>query len=238
MIWVQSLTAVEPPASKPFFEFDARLVRGATGCVIIVNLQNLDQSNQLDRLAVRLENQRGTIERQAIGELGERQSRYLRFSAPRECASPWVVVDFVSGNRSNSMVRLVSLPPKEESGFLTSVLPAVVSIISVIIGAYLVHCLTLRQERIKHRLEWRKAIFEKYEQAYRDFISGWGGESSVEVFTKQFEKLQSRALVPLGVVQEFRKACQVLESSGSTDEQKHQAVAKFRDLVDEYLLEV
>ena len=61
---------------------------------------------------------------------------------------------------------------------------------------------------------------------------------SVELFTKQFEQLQSRAFVPLGVVEEYRKTCQILENRESIDEHKQQAVNRFRESFDSYLLDI
>jgi hypothetical protein len=60
------------------------------------------------------------------------------------------------------------------------------------------------RERRGQSLAWQTGLFERYEAAYRRFLSTWGGVANADMLRTTFAQLQSEALVPRDLVAKYR----------------------------------
>src|SRR5207244_4405586 len=69
---------------------------------------------------------------------------------------------------------------------IASLIPALLSLAGVLIGALLVHLFSKRRDLARSRFEWGKMLFDKYEGKYRAFLYNWGGTPSAELLESEF----------------------------------------------------
>ncbi len=125
-----------------------------------------------------------------------------------------ILVHYEVHGISNTVPIAVEEPSSNVTGAnYATLIPALISFAGVIIGAWLLHRFTRRRDRDREKSEWRRYIFDKYEEAYREFLSGWGGTPSAVVLSATFSELRRKAIVPQELVAQVNTCKTILENS-------------------------
>jgi hypothetical protein len=172
---------------------------------------------------------RGTpdrTERVAILRPLQTITRSYELQAGNEGAA--VVARFRLGNRAESVAKLVQLSPETATSGsrFHDVLPVVSALGGVALGAWLNHRWSRQRDRERRESEWSQMVFEKYEGAFREFLSKWIGSTDGAALKNHFTRLRREMLMPAHLEEEFRATLEILESLVS-DEKKSNAAAKF-----------
>jgi len=78
---------------------------------------------------------------------------------------------------------------------LNAWLPAVASLMGVVIGAFLLHFFTASRETRRRKFEWAKSEYERHAPAYTSFLANWDYSLSAEMLSREYAKL--RLIVPI-----------------------------------------
>lgn len=125
--------------------------------------------------------------------------------------------------------------PKESGDLLSPVvLGALIAFTSTLAGVGLTEWSSRSRERRAQRLDWNRRLFDKYADAYRDFLATWGGAANVIMLETSFANLRSKALIPGSIVRGYDLALRGLKESRDGPERDAYAVG-FRELIEEAL---
>jgi hypothetical protein len=218
-----SAALAESPVSEPL-KFDVFLASSGSEGTVVVTLVNSSSQTVNDVtvefwLAGRLRDRKGYY------VVSSGSSRVVTFTDARSTPGGYVLVRFSAGRVDNSEASPVPalLQTSPDLQELTTLGAAVLSLIGVLLGAFLGHFLTAKRELARSKFDWRKMVYERYEEAYVSFLSGWASSTNVRVLEEQFELLMSKAPVPAGVIRVYRDVRTKLADTGSTSEEKRSA---------------
>jgi hypothetical protein len=101
-------------------------------------------------------------------------------------------------------------------GLSPTVVGAIIGFAATSLGAGLTEFATRKRSKRSEELHWNQHLFDRYADAYRDFLSGWGGAENAELLQQNFKLLQAKAFVPNRVVKAYEAAlAQSREASGA-----------------------
>ena len=171
-----------------------------------------------------------------VGRLCPGQSHVERFETRGKGSSLVLTASYDWNNASNSIARAISLrAASKTSDFLTIAIPSILSLLGVLLGAWLAAKFTKAQAREHARIEWARMLFEKYEGAYRRFLLGWGGSAIPSILKAEFDILKAEALVPSSIVDSYSKTFEILSDAKNSDDEKGKASRLFRKAVENWI---
>ncbi len=106
------------------------------------------------------------------------------------------------------------------SSFFNVLLPAIFGSVITLISVFVAAFLAERRESARAKFEWGKSLFERYEQYYREFVSGMAGTLDGDQINEYFKRLSKSALVPNHLRTKVMEAISVLKSDVSTDQKQ------------------
>jgi hypothetical protein len=112
------------------------------------------------------------------------------------------------------------------------VLGAIIAFVATLAGASLAEWSSRSRERRVQKLEWNRRLFDKYADAYRDFLATWGGAANTVMLETSFAELRSKALVPGSVVKEYEKTVAGLQGHGP---ERETYAVRLKELIEEML---
>ncbi|HEX4668583.1 MAG TPA: hypothetical protein VH275_01230 [Solirubrobacterales bacterium] len=77
-----------------------------------------------------------------------------------------------------------------------------------------------KRAKVSQQLDWNRLLFEKYADAYREFLASWGGAFNVELLERNFEVLQSKAVVPSSLTREYEQSVSSMRGIGTKDQRR------------------
>jgi len=86
-----------------------------------------------------------------------------------------------------------------------TIIGALIGFFATMFGAGLTELAARSRANRSQELDWNRRLFDKYADAYRDFLAGWGGAGNAELLQRNFQKLQVHAFVPSGLVREYEE---------------------------------
>ena len=107
--------------------------------------------------------------------------------------------------------------------FAPAVIGAVIALVATLAGAILVERFASARERRTQEREWGRRLFDKYADAYRDFLASWGGSANAEILERTFGELRSKALVPGSILRQYQQSLAGLRGSSDAGEREHHA---------------
>jgi hypothetical protein len=202
----------------------------------LLTLHNQSTSETITNIAIRIEERTVVIDTQSIDMLLPGQSTYLKFEVPIKASCPYLSTSYNFKNNQNSLARAIDLTTlSKDVNAWSQVISPLLSIFGIITGAWLVHLFTKWRDRQRALFDWSKMLFERYEKAYRDFLTGWGGIPSATVLETQFKILQHDSLVPSRIINEYNKTFSVLSHSQNSEAIKLESCQIFQEAINRFL---
>ncbi|WP_310718385.1 hypothetical protein [Streptomyces lydicus] len=171
------------------------------------------------------------LEGDSIDEIRALNSFVIKLPVSTDYKNLYVVAKFPNGE---SIAEPVSAPPITERTsnphWVAILTPAALGIVGVLIGATLSHILSSRRELTRAKFDLTKMYYEKTQEAYSHFLTGWAGSASPQRLEDQFSRLISLCDVPPNVHETYRETIEVLRSSTAKDE-KEMAIERLRSQV-------
>jgi hypothetical protein len=111
---------------------------------------------------------------------------------------------------------------------------ALIGFLATMFGAGLTEFAARKREKRAQDLDWNRRLFDKYADAYRDFLAGWGGAGNAELLQRNFQKLQTKALVPHSLIQDYKEALASIREAAS-DQERAEAAKQLEVSIDSRL---
>jgi hypothetical protein len=237
-----AVALADQPATLPVpLEVRAELVSAtATDAprTIFVTLHNQSPTSPLTSVVVKAGSQDTAEVAHDAFDLQPGQTRVERFDLRATEANPYVLASFKWNGQEHSLATTMVLPPAA-STLWPLLLPILNTLLSTLLGgvfgAWLVNYFTQKRERARADFEWSKMVFDKYEAAYRGFLTGWQNLSSAQSLTTDFNALSNTAYVPPRIRDSYAKTLDILSDAGRTLDQKRQAGEKFKGEVEGFM---
>lgn len=205
--------------------------------IVLVTLHNRDMLRPIKNVEAQMEAGKSFRQVQKLDNLQVGQSQVIRFYVPTATGDSYLIISYEWNNQTHSLARSITLSASSKTGIVwPTIIPAIISLVGVAIGACLVNFFTSRRERDRTRFEWSRMLFEKYEKAYRNFLNGWGGAPSATLLKKHFDVLEANSFVPFTIIEAYKKTYEVLSDSESSNIQKEEACKRFWQSLDDFIM--
>jgi hypothetical protein len=90
---------------------------------------------------------------------------------------------------------------------------AVLGLLSTLVAIALGERFSRKRETRGQSVAWQTGLFDRYEAAYRRFLSTWGGVANADMLRATFAQLQSDALVPRDLVAMYKETLVLLANT-------------------------
>jgi hypothetical protein len=164
------------------------------------------------------------------------QSRAFRVEFAPQPNQSYLLISFVWNRQPQSVAKVLRVPDSEQKSIGTLWVPAVSSLLGVLVGAALLHLLTARRERSSFYRSWGKEQFTRNESALRAFLTNWRGDPSPTALEGHFKVFESSSPVPTVFRDEYNRVLSILKNAGSNSDQKKKACDTLRDKLELFLL--
>jgi hypothetical protein len=138
-----------------------------------------------------------------------------------------------AGIRNEQVVGVPSFKAGNQD--LMTIMPAVISLVGVLVGAWLLHHFTSRREKNRTIVEWNRVLLERYEPAYRDFLQGWGGAESEMLLNSHFQVLLRNSVPPPGSVALYDKCRAVLSDPAASASERKDACERLYNHINSWI---
>jgi len=115
-----------------------------------------------------------------------------------------------------------------------TIVGAAIGFLATMFGAGLTELAARGRANRAQDLDWNRRLFDKYADAYRDFLAGWGGVANAELLQRNFQRLQAAALIPSGLVEDYEEALEDIREA-ATDEDRAEAARRLERAIDSRL---
>lgn len=237
-----SVAAADSPATLPVpLDVRAELVPAAASdapLTVFVTLHNQSPTSPLTNVVVKVGSHDVAEVAHDAFDLQPGQTRVERFDLRPTEAYPYVLASFKWNGQEHSLATAMALPPAA-STLWPLLLPVLNTLLSTflggVFGAWLINHFTQKRERARADFEWSKMVFDKYEAAYRGFLTGWQNLSSPQSLSTEFNTLSGAAYVPPRIRASYVKTLAILTDTGRPPDQKRQAGEKFKGEVEGFM---
>ncbi|HYW73352.1 MAG TPA: hypothetical protein VE961_20185 [Pyrinomonadaceae bacterium] len=176
-------------------------------------------------------------------ESGASTARTIDF--PISASNLYVEVHFKWDNLEQSMARAINRPaankPEPASSvwlpLISGALGALIALVGTLVSAWLVHSYTTQREKTQKHYEWQVMSFEKYEDAYRTFLTRWAGSPLPMVLKAEYEALQSKVVVPASLHHTYIQTAKMFSDPTLSQEEREHASEALRQAVENSLRE-
>jgi hypothetical protein len=104
-----------------------------------------------------------------------------------------------------------------------TVIGAIIAFVATLAGVGITEWSTRFREGRAQKLDWNRRLFDKYADAYRDFLATWDGSPNAAVLKAAFDSLRSKALVPDSIMRQYQTTLALVESSADVKEREASA---------------
>jgi hypothetical protein len=171
-----------------------------------------------------------------LGTLRPATGRSWKLGFAGEVRDAGVQLRAETGRGPDAVAGAVPLPApaRKAAPGLTTAAVAALGLIGTLAGVWLTAGFASRRERRGQAFTWNEQVFEKYEPAYRSFLSTWAGSSNPAMLKQAFDRLSREAIVPVSLVAEVDRVHGLLvaqEASNAAQSEARKLYERFRKVL-------
>ncbi|WP_439583207.1 hypothetical protein [Dyadobacter bucti] len=203
---------------------------------LLINFTNQTATN-IERIRYTIfgHNQRNLTDSLAILSPHQTTARIVKINS--DIMYKYVKVTYsLRGIDNSAFINYPVAPSSNDESIFKLIFPTVASVIGIIIGAILLHIFTNIREKSRAKFDWKKIIFDKYEQAYISFLHDWQESQSPTLLETHFDKLTKNAIVPFNIVTQYKKTIATLQDTNSDPALRKNSCDQLRLFIDKELL--
>jgi hypothetical protein len=107
---------------------------------------------------------------------------------------------------------IVCAPPSNDF-FSPAIVGAAIAFVATLTGVGATEFASYKRTRRAQELDWNRRLFDRYADAYRDFLATWGGAANPELLESTFLELRSKALIPASLSREFESVLEGMQGT-------------------------